>query len=121
MGEYNGVAFALRNRDRGELAGDETSGDGRGGSLLAAQGEGVLVFARDGKLVGEVFGGFAHGVGAVKPLHFGIHKAPAEGAVVHLAVAAKGLGGLRQCKGRAGHVLYATGQQEVAFVGLNGT
>ena len=80
-----------------------------------------MVFARDAVLVGQVFGGFAHGLRAIKSVHFGVDKAPAEGGVVELAVAAKGFGGLGQGEWRAGHVFHSTGQQEVAFVALNGT
>ena len=119
--KHHRVALALGQRYRSDLVGKKASGDSGGGTLLAAQGKGVLVFARDVVLVGEVFGGFAHGVGAVEALHFGVDESPSERGVVELAVAAKGFGGLGQGEWCAGHVLDASGQDEVSFVREDGT
>ena len=51
------------------------------GALLAAGGESVLVFARHIMVGGDVVGGFGHGIHAELRLHFGVHKAPANGGV----------------------------------------
>ena len=89
-GKPDWIAFALRNRDGSNFAREKSSGQGVGGTLLAAHSEGVLVFARNFVLVSQVFCSFAHGFGAIKSRHFGIDKAPSEAAVKHLAVVAKG-------------------------------
>ena len=59
------IALALRNLDRDDLGGEPAVGLRRGGFLLAAQREGVLVLAADLELLGDILAGARHGVVAI--------------------------------------------------------
>ena len=58
--DYFGRAFALGNFHRDDFPGQAAVGLGRGGALLAAQGEGVLVGPGEVELFGDVLCSFRH-------------------------------------------------------------
>ena len=84
------IALALRDLDRDDLGGEPAVRLRRGGLLLAAQREGVLVLAADLELLRDILAGARHGVVAVGRLHLRIDEAPADGGVVHLGIAVEG-------------------------------
>ena len=63
------IALALGDFDRDDLGGEAAAGLRRGGLLLAALGEGVLVLAADLKFLGHILGGRGHGVVAIGVAH----------------------------------------------------
>ena len=84
------IALALRDRDRHDLLGEPSVGLRRRRLLLRAQGEGVLVLARDVEVRGHVLAGLRHGIDAVLLLHQRVDEAPADGGVVDLGIAREG-------------------------------
>jgi hypothetical protein len=53
-GNYRG-AFFTRNFDGDDFFGKKSCGLGFRGALLAAQGEGILIFAANAEFLGDVF------------------------------------------------------------------
>ncbi|MNO42298.1 hypothetical protein D3C76_324870 [compost metagenome] len=86
-----GRAFALGDLDRHDLPCQPAPGLGGGRLVLAAQGESVLVFARNTELRGDILGGLGHRVDAVLRLHQFIDETPADGGVEQLGATAEGL------------------------------
>jgi len=62
------ITYCLRHADRYEFVA-EAPGLHRGfGTLLAAQREGILVFPRDGEIIGDVLGGLDHAGNHAEPV-----------------------------------------------------
>ena len=99
--------------------GDELVGEvGRRPALLRAQGERVLVLARDAPALGDVLARLAHRLERELRLHRRVREAPAQGRVVHRPVAAREGGvRLRGHERRAAHRLDAAGHEQVAVAG----
>ncbi len=62
-------------------------------ALLAAQGKGVLVGTRYAFFLGHVLGGQGQRIDAVQRFHLRVDQAPADGGVLQLLAAGKGLFG----------------------------
>src|SRR5271154_5033818 len=79
--EEDWVGFFLRDWNWLYFLGEKTVAHGGCGALLASEGKGVLVFARDMEFFGDDFGRLGHGVDAVFCFHQRIDEAPAERGV----------------------------------------
>ncbi|MCY1291636.1 hypothetical protein D9M70_408330 [compost metagenome] len=113
-------ALALGNLHRDDFPGQAAIGLGGGGALLAAQGEGILVFAGDAELLGDVLGGLRHGVDAELAFHQRVDEAPADGGVEDFRLAGERAFRLAHDEGRAGHGFHAAGQHQPGFAAAQG-
>ena len=113
------IAFPLRDGDGGDFLGKEALFIRLGPALLATRGESVLVFARHVMVGGDVVGCLGHGIHAELRLHFGIHKAPADGGVIDGVVAGKGGFGLGHDERCTRHALDATGDGQIHVAGAD--
>ncbi len=113
------LAFALRYLDGDQLIGETSRLLGRGGAQLTAQGERVLIGAGNGKLIGDVFRRLRHGMDTVQGFHLRVNKAPADGGIFHLHVAAKGALRFTHHKRRPGHALHPAGDHQLRFTAFN--
>ncbi len=113
------VALAVGNGDGNDLAAEIAGVLRRLGAHLAAQGESVLIGARDGEIRGDILAGLTHRFGAVKLLHLRIDEAPAQCGVVHLGIAGEGRGTFADHEGRTGHALDAAGQNQLGIAGAD--
>ena len=77
----NGITLLLRNGDGNNFFREESRLHRRGGPLLAAECESILVGARNCEFLGDDFCGFGHEVGAIFCFKRGIDEAPAHGSV----------------------------------------
>ena len=107
------VTLLALDRHRDDFLGVITGFLGRGGALLAAQAEGVLVGAADAIVGGDVVAGDRHAVDAIGLFHCRIDEAPAEGGVFQLLAAPEGAVGLAHDIGRTGHGLHPGGDHQV--------
>ena len=83
------VALAVLDLDRDDFLVERPVRLRRGGALLRAQRERVLVGARDLIFVGDVLGRLRHRIDAVELFHHRIDEAPADGRVEDLGRALK--------------------------------
>ena len=113
------LTFALGNGHRDDLLGEAAAVARRRRQRVAARGKAVLRLAIDIKLLGDVFSGLGHRVGAVLLLQQLIDKAPTDGGVVDFGIAAKGAVGLGQHHRRARHRLYPAGNGELHLTRLD--
>ncbi|MNZ82899.1 hypothetical protein D3C78_1016110 [compost metagenome] len=116
----NGFAFFVGDAHRHDLFSEETCGLGGCGTLLATQGEGVLIGTRDLVIVGDVVGGLRHGIDAVLGFHQRVDEAPADGGVFELHVARKSGIGLAHHERRTGHRLDAAGNRQLHLAAGDG-
>ncbi|MFK4520055.1 hypothetical protein ABIF20_007420 [Bradyrhizobium japonicum] len=118
--DRNRAGLAAGNGDRRDFLGEITRRDRRARALLRADGEGVLVGARDLEFLGDVLAGLRHGVDAILRLQQRIDETPADGGV-------EDLGGARECflrlahhEGRAGHGFDAASDRKLDLAGPDG-
>ncbi|MCY1505121.1 hypothetical protein D9M68_393180 [compost metagenome] len=109
------LALAPLDRIRGDFASETPALLCRRRAGLAAQRKAVLVFARDGKLGRDVFGGLRHGVDAVLGFHDWIDEAPAYRRVMDFGAALERALGLGHDEGRARHAFDAAGDDNLGF------
>ena len=118
-GDNHRIALLLRNHHGHDLFGQPPRRDRRGGPLLAAQRECVLVGARDLEVDGHILGGLRHRVDAVLRLHERVDEAPADGRVLDLCAARERGLGLAHDERRARHAFHAAGDHERGLAALD--
>ena len=91
----------------------------RGGALLRAQREGILVRARDLEFLGDVLAGLRHRIDAVLLLHHRIDEAPADRGVVDLGRARERASALPITNGARRHAFDAAGDRKLDLAGLD--
>ena len=113
-----GLAFRLRHHHRNDLVHETARLDRGDSATVAAQGELVLLLARDAAPLSDVLAGLAH---RVRPMHLGqarVREAPTKGRIEHLAVSAVVRRfGLGHDKRRPGHALDPAGHEGIAVAG----
>src|SRR5208283_4781069 len=119
QGDDRRVALFLRNGDGDDFFRKAASFHRCAGTLLAAKRKGILVRTGDMILLGDIFGGFRHSVGAGWGFDGSIHEAPADGGVFDFHIAGKGGVGLAHHKRGAGHALHAARKYKVDFTALD--
>src|SRR5260221_3868707 len=119
FGNDGGFPFA-RNFDWDNFFCKEAEGLSFGSSLLAAERECILIFARNLKLFRDVFAGFRHGVDAVLFFQERINEAPADGGVVNVRRALKRRFSFGHHERSAGHRFNAARDGEINFTGCDG-
>ncbi len=88
--------------------------------LMARQRELVLIFTVDVMFLGDILGGLAIIDQRIEFAHALVGKTPAEGAVVHVNIAAlKRIGRFAHDPGAAGHAFDAAGDEQVAVIGFH--
>src|SRR5690348_13070946 len=85
----NRFTTRLWHRDRDNLFRQPAALHGSTSLLLAEQGEGVLVLARNAASLGDIFGGLTEGVGVPRGLELRVREAPAERGISHRGYAAR--------------------------------
>ena len=118
--DHDRLALALRDAYGRDLLRQPAALDRGGGARLRAGGEGVLVRAADGKLLGDVLAGLGHRIDAVARLHHRVDEAPADRGVVHLAMTGEGSLGLGHHEGRTRHALDAARDHQFRLASLDG-
>ena len=106
--------------DRDDFFCKEAGGLSFGSSLLAAERECILIFARNLKLFRDVFAGFRHGVDAVLFFQEWINESPADGGVVNFRRALKRRFSFGHHERSAGHRFDAACDGEINFTGCDG-
>src|SRR6516225_8181924 len=89
--DLDGFTSAARYLDRYNFLCEVAFGDRVRGPLLRAQGESVLVGARDLEFDCDVFCSIRHGIDAVLLFHQRVDETPADGGVENLRLAREGL------------------------------
>ena len=116
---HHRVALAAFNRDRHDLAGEETAVLRLLVPHLAAIRERILIRSADLEFLRHVLPGFRHRVGAVHLFHLRVHETPADGGVVNFAGARERLGRLAHHERRAGHALDAASKHKLRIPAAN--
>ena len=119
-GNEKRIAFFLRDGHGEDFFGEASGFLCGGGSLLAAEGEGVLIGAGDVKFFGYDFTGLGHRVGAVFGFESGIHEAPAERGVFEFQIARERGVGFAEDERGAGHAFDTAGDQQIQFAAFDG-
>jgi hypothetical protein len=117
--EQNGVPFSLRDRNWHDFLYKKSGAHRRSRTLLASQGEGILIFARNVELLRDNLRGFRHRFDTVLCFHEGIDEAPADGRIFDLRRAGKSRVCFAHHEGGAGHALDAAGYDEFSLAALN--
>ena len=97
------VTLATLDNDRHDFFSEKSGFLRRAGALLAAQREGVLVFAGDLVVHSDVIGGLRHGIHTVLLFHQRIDEAPADGGVLKFLATTESRICLTHDIGGAGH------------------
>ena len=113
------LTLFLRDLDRHELRLEKAARPCRGGALLAAQCEAVLVLAAHLEFRGDVLAGLGHRVDPIHLFHARINKAPADRGIEYLRLAAKRGVGLRHDERRARHGLNPACDHKVGLARLD--
>ena len=117
--DHDGLAPALRDRDRRDLPGQPPARLRRRGALLRAQREGVLIRARHLELRGDVLAGLRHRIDAVLRLDQRVDEAPADRGVVDLGMARERRLGLGHDERRPRHALDAARDHQMRLARLD--
>ncbi len=116
----HGRATPGGNRHRNDFQRESSRRLRRKRPLLAAQGEGILVRARDAEAFGDVLAGLRHRIHAVLLPDQRIDEAPAERRIRELQVARECGIGFGHHVRRAAHAFHAAGNQEIRLAAANG-